>query len=93
MNYKYYEEDGKYIVVNDMDSNIKFYSDTQEEAKLLKDELNKLVKRVKYQERVIKKSIKLDKIKDDEVNDYKLEIANLKQENKILRKIIKEEMR
>lgn len=90
MNYRYYEEDNKYKLVNEEDSTISFTFNTEFEALTLKNELKKLSKRIEYQQRVIDKSIKLDKINNNRIENYKLEVTNLKQENKILRKIINE---
>lgn len=90
MSYKCYKQEDKYIIVNEQDTTLNINLNTKEEAVRLKNELNKLIKRVEYQQRVIEKSIKIEKLNRCKLNDYEVEVAKLKQENKILRKIIKE---
>ena len=90
MSYKYYKQEDKYIIVNEQDTTLNINLNTKEEAVRLKNELNKLIKRVEYQQRVIEKSIKIEKLNRCKLNDYGVEVTKLKQENKILRKIIKE---
>ncbi len=90
MSYKCYKQEDKYIIVNEQDTTLNINLNTKEEAVRLKNELNKLIKRVEYQQRVIEKSIKIEKLNRCKLNDYEVESTKLKQENKILRKIIKE---
>lgn len=90
MSYKCYKQEDKYIIVNEQDTTLNINLNTKEEAVRLKNELNKLIKRVEYQQRVIEKSIKIEKLNRCKLNDYEVEATKLKQENKILRKIIKE---
>ena len=96
MMFKYSKADfGKYTVSNDDGVRVVVFTETS--AIVLTELLNKLCKKIEYQDRVIQKCIRNEKKynaiiedKDELIDDLSAEITVLNKEKRILKKIIHE---
>lgn len=93
MRYKYSLNDKYYTIIDNINNNIICDGIIfKEDSKNICDLLNKYDKRIEYQKRVIDKCIKQDKKNSCIIEDNDFEINKLKNEKKIYKKIIHENM-